>query len=355
MEQISKEMPQQRSRHMGLEYLRCLAAMMVVILHAWFMPSNASQVYIFCTAIVYSVVSIAVPLFVMMSGAFLILNERNVQAGRFWLHCFKKMFPLSFAFFVLAFFWQSHLWENYVEGKYSGWELFLKTLRWYGGGAEAPLWYLCMLPGLYGVVPLLARMWKRVSLCCFSLVALAFYGLGIYARLDEVHLFHPFSAIFWLGYFMLGAVLMNLAGKQKLPSCKVCLSLIILTVLVGVAYLYRIFSENTNIYETLGDDTYLLTLVLTLLAFTLAVQWKPEANKLIVKGAELSFLVYLSHVPCQRIIRAVLYHTGYIDGLHTSVIANSLFAVSSLIFAFIAAYVIHRVYQRICKAIVGNC
>ena len=348
-------MPQQRSRHMGLEYLRCLAAMMVVILHAWFMPSDASQVYIFCSAIVYSVVSIAVPSFVMMSGAFLILNERNVQAGRFWLHCFKKMFPLSFAFFVLAFFWESNLWENYVEGKNSGWELFLQTVRWYGGGAAAPLWYLCMLPGLYCVAPLLARMWKRMSLLCFSLVALAFYGLGIYAHLSEVHWFHPFSAIFWLGHFMLGAVLMGLADKQKLPSCKMCLSLIILTVSAGVVYLYRVFSENTNIYEKIGDNTYLLTMVLTLLAFTLAVQWKPEANKLIVKGAELSFLVYLSHVPCQRIIRAVLYHTGYIDELHASVLANCLFAVSSLIFAFIAAYVIHLVYQRICKAFVGNC
>ena len=253
--------------------------------------------------------------------------------------------------FILAFFWESCLWEGYVDGKYDAWGLLLKIFRWYGGGAAAPLWYLCMLPGLYCAVPLLARFWKRSSLICFTVTALGFYGLGIYAQLNSVRWFHPVSAVFWLGYFMLGAVIMTLARKRKLSSCKVCLSLIVFVVSMGIAYLYRVFGENTNIYENIEENTNLLVIVLTPLVFILFVQWKPEVNKLIVMGAELSFLVYLVHVPCQRIIRAVLYHSGYIDLLHASVLANVLFAFLSLIFAFAAAYIIQCVYQRMCRAV----
>ena len=101
---------------MGLEYLRSIAAVVVVINHAWFMGAEAaSPIHAFWTAIVYSIVLVGVPVFVMLSGAFLIKNERNTQAWRFWAHSFKKLFPLSFAFFVLAFFWQSSLWSNYIQ------------------------------------------------------------------------------------------------------------------------------------------------------------------------------------------------------------------------------------------------
>ena len=73
-----------RSRHMGLEYLRVIAAYMIVWIHAWSMEVDANAVDIFAAAIVYSLVQVAVPVFVFLSGAFLIPNERNQHAIRFW-------------------------------------------------------------------------------------------------------------------------------------------------------------------------------------------------------------------------------------------------------------------------------
>ena len=80
------------SRHMGLEYLRGIAALMVVINHSWYMPFNSNNIHIFATSCVYSLVLMAVPLFVILSGAFLINNPKNTNAKYFYWHSFKKIF-----------------------------------------------------------------------------------------------------------------------------------------------------------------------------------------------------------------------------------------------------------------------
>lgn len=95
--------------------------------------TSTRLVHNFLTSLAYSIVWVAVPLFLMMSGAFLIRNGRNENVGRFWWHCIKKLGPLSLAFMLLAFFWQTSLWDEYVMGKYGTKELLFRMLRWYGG------------------------------------------------------------------------------------------------------------------------------------------------------------------------------------------------------------------------------
>ena len=80
---------------MGMEYLRILAAIMVVVLHAWYMKPGASEAHIWASSLIYSMAGTAVPHFVLISGAFLIPDARNTAAFRFWGHSFRKLFPLS--------------------------------------------------------------------------------------------------------------------------------------------------------------------------------------------------------------------------------------------------------------------
>ncbi len=328
------------SRHMGLEYLRSIAAIMVVINHAWFMEANASPAHIFTTAIVYTLVLSAVPLFVLMSGAFLIPNARNTSALQFWAHSLKKLFPLSLLFFTLAFFWETDLWN-----KFTGLELLSKTLKWYGNGAATPLWYLCMLPGLYFVLPFLSRLWQHITIKKITLIGTFFLILNVYVNMCKLHLTHPLSAVCWLGHFILGAVLLTLARQNKLPSQKKLLTATLITITASVAFLFIKFSQNTNIYDNIGINSYFPILILTFLLFCIFSKWNPAPQKLIIWLSELSFLIYLTHVPCQRIIRAILYHIGYISQLHSTILNNVLFSIASLILAISAAYVIHKIYH----------
>lgn len=64
------------ARHMGLEYCRIFAACMVVINHAWAIDINASKWHFYITLVLNSIVVTAVPLFILLSGAFLITNKK---------------------------------------------------------------------------------------------------------------------------------------------------------------------------------------------------------------------------------------------------------------------------------------
>lgn len=187
-----------KHRHTGLDYLRGIAALMVVVNHAWCLMATTSKVHNFLTSLVYSIVWVAVPLFLLMSGAFLIRNERNENAGCFWWHSIKKLGPLSLAFLLLAFFWQSPLWNEYMMGKYGTKELFFRTLRWYGRGAVVPLWYICMLPGLYFFVPFLVKLWKKLTFNYFVGIAILLYGVGVVLPNFGIQFPLPFMLYFFL-------------------------------------------------------------------------------------------------------------------------------------------------------------
>ncbi len=333
-----------RKRHMGLEYLRVLAAYMVVINHAWFMERSATLPDIFMTALVYSVVLVAVPLFVLLSGAFLITNEKNISALSFWKHSFIKLFPLSFCFFVLAFFWETSMWEHFLAGKMDLPQLGWAIISWYGGGAAAPLWYLCMLPGLYFMLPFLARLWQKTSKQRFFILGLSAYCVYAVAEVYEINLPHPFSAVFWLGLFMLGASILK-SGILTNKYVRIALCFVYVACLVVcICHLNVKISENTAIYDEIGQNYLPFNLILAPCLFAFFAAWKPARRAWVLWLSRLSFLVYLTHVPCQRVIRAILYHSGYIEQLHEGWVNNLLFALASCIFATVAAWVIDKVY-----------
>ena len=337
-------------RHMGMEYLRILAAIMVVVLHAWYMKPGASAAHIWVSSFIYSMADTAVPFFVLISGAFLIPNARNTAPLRFWGHSIRKLFPLSLAFLILAFFWQGNLWQQYTAGHFSTAEFVWKILQWYGAGAEHPLWYLCMLPGLYLAVPLLAWLWQRLPARHFAALALVLMGLRIYFNRSGITLPHPFSALCWLGYFMLGALLLQQARQRKLPSLRLLIPAAGIAIAGNTLFLFGRISQLPDFYEHLEDLTYYPLMALAFLLFCIAAQWNPAPRKTIIHLSELTFLVYLVHMPCQRIICAILYHTGFSHLLHADTMCNVLYTLAGVVSAILAAFILNKGYRLLFRA-----
>ena len=91
-------------------------------------------------------------------------------------------------------------------------------------------------------------------------------------------------------------------------------------------------------------------MALAFLLFCIAAQWNPAPRKSIIHLSELTFLVYLVHMPCQRIICAILYHTGFSHLLHADTMCNVLYTLAGVVSAILAAFILNKGYKLLFRA-----
>lgn len=323
-----------------------IAAYMIVWIHAWYMEVDANSADIFAAAVVYSLVQVAVPIFVFLSGAFLIPNERNLSAIQFWKKSFIKLFPLSFCFFLLAFFWPSPVVSPEKLMQHSLPELFGIIVKWYAGGAGSALWFLCMLPGLYFMLPFIAKLWYKISYVGFAAISAALFVIGLASRYFEVTLPHPVSALIWLGCFMMGATLFRWAEKLNHKSIRWGVAVITIVVICSIVCRYYLFSVDRHIYEYNIRLEQPFLLVLLPSVFVVFSVWNPVPRSWVLRLSKLSFVIYMVHPPCLHVIRVILFHAGCIDRLHQGWLNNFLFSCAGCLVATVAAFVIDGVYNK---------
>lgn len=336
-------------RHGGLDALRALCALFVIVNHATFLPTGAGADEQWCSAVIYTLVLPAVPLFVMISGAFILNRDKNENAWAFYWHSIKKLFPLSALMFLIYFcIFTSHP-IQFIRGAESLYTMLKQFCIWYGYGAAAPLWYICMLPGLYLMVPLLIRLRQRTSLLVQGVLCVAFMAL-FYCQhgLQMWNLLHPLSAVSWLGYFWLGMLLMNLAKNKFLPSAK-CMSWV--TLIVGALLVVRTYffiSEHEDIYGHLVSYMQPSSFVLSCLLFILFSQLREMRPHWVVsKFGEVSFLIYLTHILVFRILRSILFHCDLNSSLHHDYTVSLLYTLSGVVIAFLLSWGLQEMYNRV--------
>lgn len=340
-------------RHGGLDALRALAALFVIVNHATYLPAGSGVDAMWSTAVIYTIVFPAVPLFVMMSGAFILNRDKNSNAWSFYWHSIKKLFPLSALMFLVYFCLYTDYPSQLVQGTESPASMVKHFIVWYGNGAAPPLWYICMLPGLYLLAPLLVTMRRKTSLWVQALLCGAFmvlyfcqYGLHLW------NLVHPLSAVSWIGYFLLGMILMNLAKAQRLPSvrCTAWVGLCLIAALVFRAHGY--IAAHENIYPQMEAFMTPSSLIVASALFIIFAQLKDmRIGWVVSKFAEVSFLVYLTHVLVLRILRSVLYHLDLISQLHYDYAVSIIFTIMSVLLTFLLSWALDAAYKRVCKVL----
>jgi len=147
-----------------------------------------------------------IPLFVMLSGAFIIADGKNGDYRLFFNIKTKRLIIATIVWSVIyvAFTYTMLFYKN-------GWPLPLGTLitplkQWAAGYPFYHLWFLYMFVGVYAVAPLFIWIREKVGERNFAVasavVALLMIPTGMFSRLFWVIKFVPF-----LGYFMLGYTL----------------------------------------------------------------------------------------------------------------------------------------------------
>lgn len=289
--------------------IRFFATLGVIILHV-----SSTGLYLFGKVSLFywgiantfdSVMRCCVPLFVMLSGALLLRQDKELipyLKNRF----IRVVVPFLFwaVIYSLAFIAIQLIRGQLVILQINPITL-LTDIIYYDGLFKQHayhLWYIYMILGLFLVVPIL-RKWIKNASEKEIIYFLILWGITILLNTESLNRFMPnidltfFSG--YLGYFVLGYYLSIKSFEEK-PLIKKTLGFSIFC-LVAVTALGTYFltarkgSLDQEFYGYLSPNVILLSVAVFLYFKTLQIQ-QPRLNKWIEIVNQYSFGIYLVHV-----------------------------------------------------------
>lgn len=175
-------------RDNNLDLLRIVAAIMVIVQHV-------SAIYIhrldnnldgyYETANIYFSISVyAVPIFVMLSGAFLLSNSQNSDYVYFYRKIRRKIIKPTIIWSLLYVLFVQL--KNYIAFRSDVEVDFYQPIKnLLNGRPYYHLWYLFMIIGLYAVTPVLIMIKDEISQKKFHILGISLLVLGVIINLEK--------------------------------------------------------------------------------------------------------------------------------------------------------------------------
>ena len=158
-------------REANYDLLRVICAVAVIFIHiansflkASFEINYQNYGFVFAgslpaTVILDTLPRFAVQCFVMLSGAFLLGNKRNVNFKYFYSRSFRNIGVTTLVFSVAYTLYASA--KRIISG--GGYELLIPLLQMVLGLPDRHMWFMFMLPGLYLMTPVLLVVEERIK------------------------------------------------------------------------------------------------------------------------------------------------------------------------------------------------
>ena len=216
----------EHKREYNYDLLRIISAVAVIMIHVsgtWFdgaiedisenglLIGNIQSPVFIC---VYNSISrFAVPCFLMLSGAFILDNEQNLNYKKFYEKSFAKVGVPLVAFSLIYIIYRIPL---CFVGEKNGIMPLLKDIL--KGSPMYHMWYLYMLIGVYAMVPVVMRFKSSISDNTFYKFTFVFLILASISRwtTGKVRLQWDLGQAFeYLGYFMVGYTIRKMNQNHK--------------------------------------------------------------------------------------------------------------------------------------------
>ena len=232
------------SRENNWDFFRVLCAFGVIMIHvsATYIESYRISYpfeydFHIKASIVYNSFSrFAVPGFLMLSGAFLLQNDKNKEFRRFYRKSFVKLGVPTIIFTVIYFLYtvvlNSILNYPHVDIIKSIILSVKQTLR---GVPYYHMWYMYALIGIYAFIPIIIRLrndigekaFKKVSYIVFAVTILSGMTSNNYIQWSIT------NSVSHIGYVMIGYVIKTDLEKKKDNKKGVCLIVLSLICYLG--------------------------------------------------------------------------------------------------------------------------
>lgn len=201
------------NRQSNFDLLRIISTFAVVLIHVNTNVADSNNIsfvgFNFCS-LINIITRFSVPCFVMLSGAFILNNEKNADYKHFYAKSFYKIgIPLIiFSFLMLIISEVSAIMKGtgYIEP-------VLSLLK----GNFNNYWFMFMLAGLYFLVPIIIRIKNTISKKCYTIGSFVWLLVAMISQLTSTYsVAWAFGIIFsFVGYFLIGNVIYENMSRIK--------------------------------------------------------------------------------------------------------------------------------------------
>lgn len=135
--------------------------------------------HIFTTLLYNTLSRFAVPCFVMLSGAFVLSNDKNADYNYFYHKSFRSFCIPTFIFSILYFLYSIVIGVVIINIREKDWTVLLTPVKdLIKGKPYYHMWYLYVMIGVYILVPILHRFKKDMKGKTFDRIAWIFLVLA---------------------------------------------------------------------------------------------------------------------------------------------------------------------------------
>ena len=299
-----------------------------------------------------TLVSFAVPCFIMLSGAFVLADDRNEDYAYFYKKSLKNIGIPTIIFSILYFLYSEILIcaGIFVKGK----ELFRVLMPiedFIKGKPYYHMWYLYTLLGIYMLVPVILKIKNSVKEETFSKICIAMFLIsGISGRTSSFEINWSIAkSVCYVGYFMAGYHLRKWNKEKKDNKAG------ILFILLGFGTECMLaFMNYVNIVGmAVVDDIYIggghfnpFCMIAVLLIFTGVSKLKVNWN--LHRLSSHTFYIYLIHAFVWNLLSRVVRKIG------VEADARIIIPVMTVC-VFAISYILSIIYNRLWNEIDSRC
>lgn len=291
------------------DLLRMVSCLMVVLIHvsAPYVTENMDSLNLnFTIGNFYdSIARVCVPVFVMLSGAFILDNHKNRNYIFFYRKTYNKIVIPTIIWSVLYFLFNLMIltYKSCIGIEVDYW---IPLIDWIDGRPYYHLWYLYMIIGLYLITPFLIIVKDEIGEISFFKLGCILTFLGFIISITS-DLFWPIKFINYLGYFCLGYSIRK-KGVVNFKKSLVFLLCWLITA-IGIFVLTQFIIANGQKDENslyFYDNLSPLVLIGSILMFSsFAYMREIKLWSLINRMTKHSFNIYILHAGILAVVNMI--------------------------------------------------
>ncbi len=346
-------------RENNYDLLRIICAISVIVIHvsnkylkAYTNSNIFGEVYNrgIIVSCMYNVLTrFAVPCFFMLSGAFLLSNNKNKNYKAFYKKSFNNIGIHGIIFSVIYFIYCfiKAILLVIIKNKSIDTIYTIGISGLIKGAPIYHMWYLYSLIGIYLLVPVVIRLKDDIGEKNFFRLSIIFLILSCISFNTSSHfLYWDIGLSFeYLAYFMIGYIIRIKSKDKNIIKSILWIVLGILVELIVVKL--RVLQEKGVILTNISGER-LVTPLSPLIVISSMMIFKGfsvlEIKKDLTKLSSLTLYIYLIHIiPCELLLSII----RKIGGNWNNMLAIPVISFLVLVISIVLSIIYSKIYQKI--------